>query len=141
MNQGLEILLARMDSNPEEFIPDVIGNYPDKWRNILQQIEHRIRAKTFKAKEGEYLHVELPYLKIEELETVWEKLQSLQGELFTKRVMNTLLQDSDRELSSFSSDRYAKGSKIKLTLSELELCNKAGIPPAVYAKTKAGASK
>lgn len=141
MNKGLEILLARMDSNPEEFVPDVIGNYPSKWGNILRQIEQRIRSKNFKVKEGEYLANELPYLKLEELETVWEKLQSLQGELFTKRVMNILLQDANEELSSFSSDRYAKGSKIKLTLSEIEAAKRMGISLSEFAKTKASLLK
>lgn len=120
MNQGIEILLARMDSNPEEFVPDVLGNYPNKWRNILQQIEQRIKIKSYKVKEGEYLHIELPFLKLEEVEAVWDKLQSLQGDLFTKRVMNTLLQDEDRELSSFSRNDYAKGSGYTVTLEETE---------------------
>jgi hypothetical protein len=137
MNQGIEILIARMDSNPEEFVPDVIGNYPSKWRKILVQIEHRIKSKGIKVKEGEYLAIELPFLELEEVEAVWKKLQLLQADLFTKRVMNTLLQDADEELSSFSRNDYARGSKIKLSLSELEMCNKAGIPPAQFAKVKA----
>jgi hypothetical protein len=120
MNQGIEILLARMDSNPEEFVPDVIGNYPNKWRKILVQIEQRIKAKGIKVKEGEYLAIELPFLELEEIEAVWKKLQSLQADLFTKRVMNTLLQDADGELSSFSRNDYAKGSGYTVTLEETE---------------------
>lgn len=137
MNQGIEILIARMDSNPEEFVPDVIGNYPNKWRKILVQIEQRVKAKGIKVKEGEYLAIELPFLKLEEIEAVWDKLQSLQADLFTKRVMNTLLQDADGELSSFSHNPYAKGSTIRLSSSEIEFCNKAGIHPTKYAKLKA----
>ena len=120
MNQGIEILLARMDSNPEEFVPDVIGNYPNKWRKILVQIEQRIKAKGIKVKEGEYLAIELPFLELEEIEAAWKKLQSLQADLFTKRVMNTLLQDADGELSSFSRNDYAKGSSYTVTLEETE---------------------
>ena len=37
MNKGVEILLARMESNPEEFVPDVNGRYPRKWRDTLLQ--------------------------------------------------------------------------------------------------------
>ena len=137
MNQGIEILLARMDSNPEEFVPDVIGNYPNKWRKILVQIEQRIKAKGIKVKEGEYLAIELPFLELEEIEAVWKKLQSLQADLFTKRVMNTLLQDANEELSSFSRNDYAKGSNYTVTLETAEHLKAHAKALVTLAKAKA----
>lgn len=141
MNQGIEILIARMDSNPEEFVPDVVGRYPRKWQNILEKVEQRIKLKGYKPKVDELFVTELPFLKDEEVEALWDKLQSLQSERFTKQVMDILLRDADGELSSFSSDGGARGAKIRLSLSELEYCNKAGIPPAKFAKIKAGTIK
>lgn len=134
MNQGIEILIARMDSNPEEFVPDLRNGYPPKWRDIMLSVEMRVSG-------GKEYKDQLPFLKDEEVKALWEKLQSLQGELFTKRVMNTLLRDADGELSSFSNSQQARGAKIRLSLSELEFCNSSGIPPAKFAKIKAGASK
>jgi len=120
MNQGIEILIARMDSNPEEFVPDVIGNYPAKWRQTLLKVEHRIRSKGAKVKPDELLVTELPFLSDEEIQAMWDKMQSIQADLFTKQVMNTLLQDTPAELSSFSNNQQARGSSYTITLEEME---------------------
>jgi hypothetical protein len=125
-----------MDSNPEEFVPDVIGNYPAKWRNILRQVEHRIKTKGYKPKVDEIHITELPFLKDEEVEALWDKLQSLQADLFTKKVMNTLLQDADEELSSFSDSQQARGKKFSFTLSELEAAKRIGVPLTDLVKLK-----
>ena len=41
MNKGVQILLERMNSNPDEFIPTLRDGYPPKWRDILLSIEMR----------------------------------------------------------------------------------------------------
>lgn len=88
MNKGVQILLERMNSNPDEFIPDLLGQYPPKWRNILMAVECRvIKYKDHKT--------ELPFLSDNEIKALWEKMQNLQGELFTQQVMDTLLRDAD----------------------------------------------
>ena len=111
MNQGIEILIARMDSNPEEFVPDVLGNYPSKWRNIMSGIEMR-------ASGGKDYNDQFPFLKDDEIKAVWGKLQSLQGDLFTKKVMNTLLQDTTAELSPFLDNQQARSPSYTITLEE-----------------------
>jgi hypothetical protein len=88
MNKGVQILLERMNSNPDEFIPTVRGNYPDKWGDIILSIEMRATG-------GKDYKDQLFFLTDKEVRALWEKMQSLQGELFTKRVMNTLLQDAN----------------------------------------------
>jgi hypothetical protein len=89
MNKGVQILLERMSSNPDEFIPTVRGNYyPDKWRNIILSIEMRVKG-------GKDYADQLPFLNDKEIKALWHKMQELQGELFTKQVMNTLLQDAN----------------------------------------------
>jgi hypothetical protein len=87
MNKGVQILLERMSSNPDEFVPNVNGYYPDKWRNIILSIDMRVKG-------GKDYQDQLPFLSDAEVKTMWEKLRSLHGELFTKQVMNTLLQDA-----------------------------------------------
>jgi hypothetical protein len=105
MNKGVQILLERMSSNPDEFIPDMLGNYPPKWQDILQGVEYRA------TKHKDYKDA-LPFLNNKEVQTLWEKMQSLQGELFTKRVMDRLLRDAREEFDSMR--------QLPLMLEELE---------------------
>jgi hypothetical protein len=78
MNKGVQILLERISSNPNEFIPNVIGEYPAKWREIIMAIQMRVNG-------GKEYKDQLPFLNDREVKALWEKMQSLQGELFTKR--------------------------------------------------------
>lgn len=106
MNRGVQILLERMESNPQEFIPDLLGQYPPKWRNILMAVECRaIKDKDYKN--------ELPFLSDNEIKALWQKMQSLQGELFTKQVMDTLLRDAHNA-------RMEELRELPLLLEELE---------------------
>lgn len=89
MNKGVQILLERMNSNPDEFVPDVIGRYPPKWMDIIASIQVRVEGK----KDS------LQFLNDTEIHALWNKLQKLQGDVFTKRIMNTLLR-GDPYLSS-----------------------------------------
>jgi hypothetical protein len=88
MNKGVQILLERMSSNPDEFIPTLRDGYPAKWRDILLSVEMRTNG-------GKDYKDQLSFLNDKEIKTLWDKMQSLQGELFTKRVMNTLLRDAE----------------------------------------------
>ena len=87
MNKGVQILLERMSSNPDEFVPTLRDGYPAKWRDILYAIDMRTNG-------GKDCKDQLPFLNDKEIKALWDKMQSLQGELFTKRVMNTLLRES-----------------------------------------------
>lgn len=106
MNKGVQILLERMQSNPEEFIPDWRGNYPPKWRTKLDAVGRRathINAK-HKSKDVEY-YPELPFLSDAEILALHNAMQNLLADRFTEEVMSTLLQDAevrvvDEELSS-----------------------------------------
>jgi len=88
INKGVQILLERMSSNPDEFVPDIQGKYPPKWRNILLSVEMRVKG-------GKDYEDQLPFLNDKEIKALWQKMQQLQGELFTKQVMNTLLRDAE----------------------------------------------
>lgn len=94
MNKGVQILLERMRSNPDEFVPDIQGKYHPKWRNIILSVEMRTNG-------GKDYKDQLSFLSNEEIKALWDGMQQLQGELFTKRVMNTLLQDAEELSSSF----------------------------------------
>jgi len=105
MNKGVQILLERMSSNPDEFIPTLRDGYPAKWRDILLSVEMRTNG-------GKEYKDQLSFLNDKEIKALWEKMQSLQGELFTKRVMDTLLRDAREEFDSMK--------QLPLMLEELE---------------------
>ena len=91
MNKGVQILLERIKSNPEEFTPDIAGSYPMKWRLVLRQIESRANGEAPRY---------LDFLSDAEIDELWRAMRGVRGDQFTKEVMNTLLRDG--ELSSFS---------------------------------------
>jgi len=88
MNKGVQILLERMNSNPDEFVPDIHGKYSPKWRDIILSVYMRVEG-------GRDYKDQLPFLSDKEIKALWLKMQELQGELFTKKVMNTLLRDAN----------------------------------------------
>ena len=70
MNQGIEILLARIDSNPEEFL---LSSRKWEWLRV----------------DG----VKPPYLTDAEWVALQVKVQTIRANEFTERVMTTLLQE------------------------------------------------
>lgn len=86
-NKGVQILLERMNSNPNEFISTIRGNYPDKWKGIILSVYMRVDG-------GKDCKDQLPFLTDKEIKALHEKMQSLRRDLFTKQVMNTLLSES-----------------------------------------------
>jgi uncharacterized small protein (DUF1192 family) len=119
MNKGVQILLERMSSNPDEFIPTLRDGYPAKWRDILLSVEMRTNG-------GKDYKDQLSFLSDKEIKALWEKMQSLQGDLFTKRVMDTLLRGTEdgrwgqTELSFSSSQELNESQKIELMKLEIE---------------------
>ena len=113
MNKGVQILLERMSSNPDEFIPDIHGRYPRKWADMLMGIQMRA------SKDKDYKD-QLPFLNDWEIEALWRKMHEIQGELFVKQVMNILLQDADlKELSFFSAQPLGASLGGTVTISPL----------------------
>ena len=114
MNKGLQILLERIKSNPEEFTPDITGRYPEKWRNILQQVEGRANDKACRY---------LDFLSDAEIQELWQAMQSVRGDQFTKQVMNTLLRDGELSLSlpQEPSDRLERSFKNNQQAMKLEI--------------------
>ena len=107
MNKGLQILLERIKSNPEEFTPDIAGSYPEKWRAILRQVEARANGEKPKY---------LDFLSDAEIAELWRVMQEVRGDQFTKQVMNTLLRDG--ELSLTSDQELGETPNLKALLRE-----------------------
>jgi len=105
MNKGVQILLERMSSNPDEFIPTLRDGYPAKWRDILLSVEMRTNG-------GKDYKDQLAFLTDKEIKAIWDGMQQLQGDLFTKKVMNTLLTDTKELSSSFSGNSLSASATV-----------------------------
>ena len=104
MNNGLKIILARMDTNPEEFVDK------RKWRHLVES--------------------EWPMFTKEEQEAYTSKLREILGDVFSKQILQVLMEDEKETMRYKASDRYA------LSITEAALANKLNIPLGGYAKIK-----
>ena len=80
MNQGVQILLDRMDTNPEEF-----EDYSGKWGDIIGAVHAR---KSIPA--GHSKDAPLPFLTDPEVNALYEKLEDVRRENFTADVLRRL---------------------------------------------------
>jgi hypothetical protein len=121
MNKGVEILLQRMDSNPDEFIPDApYTTFPSKWGEIVRAVIARKQNLDPKAP-----YYDLAYLTEEEVTLLYDKILKIQGDNFTKHVMSTLLSDdSSEEKESVSRVGSIHQSKIDLLRQRQEEAEK-----------------
>lgn len=87
MNQGVQILLDRMDTNPEEFEDDfALGG--GKWYDIVQAVHVR-KDKNEKT---------LPFLSDAEVNALYDKLEDVRRENFTAAVLRRLA-DTPQEIT------------------------------------------
>lgn len=97
MNHGVELLLQRMDSHPEEFNthgPD--KRVKSKWSWVTGSLKGRIDyMRKFPHVEPVQDFESLAFLSDREIIMLYEKFQSIQAESFSRRVMSTLLTDGD----------------------------------------------
>lgn len=70
MNEGMKIILERMDTNPEEFLDN------SKWEMII--------------------HRHLEYLSAEDRKAFNDKMNALKSERFTAEVMKELMRDEEQ---------------------------------------------
>ena len=92
-NKGVQMLINRMDSHPDEFTHRK-SLHPGRWDWVLEQIIRRVEHKH--ANTDNY-RIELPFLTNEEVDALYDKFMSIQGDAFTHRIMRELLEDGEDE--------------------------------------------
>lgn len=101
MNKGVEILLSRMESHPEEFdwhhrrvsavnVADVFG----RWDWVIEAVVRRVENKH---QDTDAYRIELRFLTNQEVDALYDKYMSVQGGAFTKRIMSELLRDEEEQ--------------------------------------------
>jgi hypothetical protein len=102
MNQGVQILLDRMDTNPEEF-----DDYTGKWGDIIGAVHARKSIP-----EGHSKDAPLPFLTDPEVNALYDKLEDVRRENFTADVLRRLADDSVKQqelwanVSAYSTSNY-----------------------------------
>ena len=92
MNKGVQILLERMDSHPQEF-----WTGSPKWMDILSVVITRVRKLDDKTPSAPKTTKEIlieTFLTDDEVIVLYNKLQTVLAEEFTQNVMKRLLQDA-----------------------------------------------
>jgi hypothetical protein len=92
MNKGVQILLERMDSNPEEFYTD-----ETKWLDLLGMVINRAKQLAGERPVGFKPLISSCCLTDDEVIVLHTKMQQIQAGEFTNRVMQRLL-GSDEKL-------------------------------------------
>jgi hypothetical protein len=87
MNQGVQILLDRMDTNPEEF-----EDYSGKWGDIIGAVHARKSIP-----DGHSKDAPLPFLTDPEVNALYDKLEDVRRENFTSDVLRRLA-DAPQEI-------------------------------------------
>lgn len=99
MNRGVEVLLKRMESTPEEFMGQ--QGSVTKWGWVIQSVVRR-------AHQGYPAHsADVPYLLDDEVKAIYDKWLELQRERFTEDVLKTLLAEPENKPIDISTLRYA----------------------------------
>ena len=89
MNEGVQILLDRMDTNPEEF-----DDYAGKWGDIIGAVHAR---KNLPPNVKLVDNHPLPFLTDPEVNALYEKLEDVRRENFTADVLRRLADDSVKQ--------------------------------------------
>ena len=88
MNEGVQILLDRMDTNPEEF-----DDYAGKWGDIIGAVHARRDIPEAHKKDAP-----LPFLSDPEINALYDKLEDVRRENFTSDVLRRLA-DTPKEIA------------------------------------------
>lgn len=97
MNQGVQILLDRMDTNPEEF-----DDYTGKWGDIIGAVHARKSIPETHSKDAP-----LPFLTDPEVNALYDKLEDVRRENFTADVLRRLADDSVKQQELWDKPIYS----------------------------------
>ena len=103
-NKGVEILLNRMDSHPEEFTERRNLGSRTRWDWLIEQVSRRVLNNH---KSDSKYRLDLPFLSDEEVDALHDKYQQLQGQAFTNRIMSELLDEPEDSLTEKQMELFA----------------------------------
>ena len=83
MNEGVQIILARIASHPEEFIHtyNVNTEYHGRWHNLIDNVNKRVELGNDRI---------LAFLTDEEIKAIYDALREVQRDDFTATIMRRI---------------------------------------------------
>jgi hypothetical protein len=126
MNEGVRLILSRMDTHPEEF-EEGMGHM--RWMRIMEDVRERIEN------DNKY---KLRWLKDAEVEAMYDKLATIHRDLFTAEVIRWLA-DPDESNQSQMNLPYIPAMPRQtygLNVEEFKTATRLGVSPKVFAQAK-----
>jgi hypothetical protein len=116
MTKGVQILLERMESNPEEFYTD-----ETKWLALLGMVISRAKQLAGERPPAINPLVSGCCLPDEEVIVLHKRMQQIQTEEFTHRVMERLLHDDEKYLATTTSLTAAQIKQQQLVANTIQI--------------------
>jgi hypothetical protein len=104
-NQGVQIVLNRMHSHPEEFVETKNNLMSMRWLWVIESVIKRVGLKHETRVNN--AHLPMPFLSNDEVDALYDKYMSIQGEAFTHRVMRELLEDDPSSALEANNVRFS----------------------------------
>lgn len=128
MNEGVRILLERMETHPQEF------NYGihEKWADIVGDVVQRSKGKADP----------VPFLNDDEVKALYDKLRDLERNEFTAKVLRKLADtpeqdfDPDAQLNLPYMPAIPRGGMVTVTKAEMDHIRALGVSKEVYLEGK-----
>ena len=128
MNEGVRILLERMETHPQEF------NYGvhEKWVDIVEDVVQRSKGKADS----------VPFLNDDEVKALYDKLRDLERNEFTAKVLRKLADTPEQDYGSGAQLdlpymlAIPGGSTVTVTKAEMDHIRALGVSKEVYLEGK-----
>jgi hypothetical protein len=110
-NKGVQILLNRMQSHPEEFTSPGRNMGTGRWEWVIDGVIARVEGllKNTTAMTYDAPRVPFSFLTDEEVGALYDKYMSIRGDAFTHRIMRELLDEEDDLLPRVSVSHSTTG--------------------------------
>lgn len=125
MNEGVQIIIERMETHPEEFSHGI----HEKWSDIIGDIMQRVKDKADP----------VPFLDDHEVKAIYDKLRDLERQEFTARVLRRLADTPEEEGDQLNLPyvpAIPRGQVRMVSSGEMELARKLGVSVETYLEAK-----
>lgn len=128
MNEGVQIIIDRMKTNPEEFEE---GSVHMRWMQVISDVVRRV----------EHQERKLPWLYDEEVQVIYDGIREIQRNKFTAYVLRALASadsftDDDLQLDLPYMPAIPRGSMVRVTQADLVQARALGVSLEVLMEAK-----
>lgn len=124
MNEGIRILLERMETHPQEFSNGILL----KWADVVGDIMQRAKGKADP----------VPFLNDAEVQAIYDKLRDLERQEFTAKVLRKLADtpEEPEQLDLPYMPAIPRGGTVTVTKAEMDRARALGVSNEVYLESK-----